>query len=206
MRLQKYISNINESFTVKDGMEIIEMIKKDCKPFLREKMPGDFLYRGMKRNIDFYKKLKIRKNRRPKDTPERLHKIFDEEFKKKFGWGARSEGIFCTPSFDDAAYYGDAYLIFPIGSFKFVYSIHIPDLYTHVKKLYSSYFLGQGEDEEIRELAKNLVDTYTDKQLDRGMDIDVEISINCNEYYAVENDILIPIDNDKEYIDIIENL
>jgi uncharacterized protein (UPF0305 family) len=95
MRLQKYILNEGNtdykafqnirSITMKDFEEIVDILKRDCKPFIRAKKKGMFLYRGMKNTFVTIDKIKSRLNRKPRDTPEELHDALDDAFKEKFG-------------------------------------------------------------------------------------------------------------------------
>jgi hypothetical protein len=67
--------------------------------------------------------------------PDELHDYLDEQFKKKFGWKARSEGVFCVRSKQIAYNYGNPYSVFPIGNYKYIYSNKIHDLYVHFDEL-----------------------------------------------------------------------
>jgi hypothetical protein len=64
--------------------------------------------------------------------PPGLHNKFDEEFANKFGWHARSEGVFTTTSRRTAATYGRAYIFFPTGHYEYIWSDEVDDLYTTV--------------------------------------------------------------------------
>jgi hypothetical protein len=83
--------------------EVIEMIKRDCGPFLKEiKKPDEFcLYRGMypsaRMEIIYGDKIvraDVRKQRSPLDTPKEISKFLDEWFERKFGSSFRSESVF----------------------------------------------------------------------------------------------------------------
>ena len=71
------------------------------------------LYSGRKGIKEFAVK-KARKNRKPKDTPEEIHNLFDEIFYKKFRIKLRSESIFTSSNQADIHIYGDVYFIFPV--------------------------------------------------------------------------------------------
>jgi hypothetical protein len=138
MKLRRFL---NES---SDIDETIELIKKDCEPFLKEtKGLGKFLYRGsgsfggenssskfIKKTSSLYRVLP-RKNREPSDTPIELHKLLNSQFKKNFGWNVRSEGVFVTFDKGTASKYGAPYFFFPIDNYKYIYSNEIEDLYDH---------------------------------------------------------------------------
>lgn len=74
-------------------------------------------------------KLKVRKDRKPLDTPLEVHKEFDKIFTKNFGWPARSSGLLTTGDKTVAGSYGNAYQVFPIGKFRFLWSSNVHDLY-----------------------------------------------------------------------------
>ena len=105
-----------------------DIIRRDCQPFLVE-TKGNILFRGSVQHIKGIKKIDPRSDRRPTDTPGWAHKMLDGAFKKKFGWNARSEGVFATRSINNAEVYGVAYEFYPIGKFKYVWSPRIDDLY-----------------------------------------------------------------------------
>lgn len=189
MRLQHYIL-INEEETT-DLQSLVNMLKRDCKPFIREIKPiGRFLYRGWmpKRmsdldsygdNILYYRR-KTRTDRKPLDNYRSMHDKFDVAFQERFGWKARSEGIFATGNMDDAHNYGELFLLFPIGEFKFIWSPKILDLYTNIRNHISAR-LGKSRVPDVDMLA----DTFTDKNLKDAIISGHEISIKCNEYYLV---------------------
>jgi len=123
MRFQQYINEATE-FT---SEEIVKILKRDCKPFLKEKT---FFWRGIeKRKTKDIEIFPSRQERKPKDTSKEAQKILDRLFKKKFGWKPRSTGIFTLRYKVSVMEYGDPYLFFPIGKFKFLYSSQIIDLY-----------------------------------------------------------------------------
>lgn len=130
MKLKKYMKDIELS-------KIPDILMKDCKPFIDEIRKGrkvGFLYRGTEKNILNLKKVKPRKDRKPKDMPEDLHKLFDKLFKKEFGWKARSEGTFVSGFIGIATSYGKPCLFFPIGNYKYIWSLEIEDLYSEVEE------------------------------------------------------------------------
>ena len=115
--------------------DIVTILERDCGPFIQElkKIKSGLLYRGTKRSVPDIKKIKVRKDRKPLDTPPEVHNHLDNEFKKKFGWFARSEGVFTTPVRYDTGDYGDPYFFFPIGKYKFVWSKTVMDLFGYIE-------------------------------------------------------------------------
>lgn len=79
-----------------DFNALVEMIKKDCAPFLQAIDGAGFLYRGVQttsgrnvlNSIVYYEK-KVRTDRKPLSTEPRLSKIVDDWFEKKFGFRAQ---------------------------------------------------------------------------------------------------------------------
>jgi len=194
----------------------ITNILRDCQPFLRDldlKNPR-FLYSGRKRDTDWFEQ-KVRSDRQPKDLSKDIHKDFDDEFLKQFGWRPRSNGLFCTGEEASAYEYGNTFMIFPKGQYKFVWSKRIWDLYIHIKKisktttssregnvLYQYIYnkvakeihdAGDTPDEgffdevtkEYNKLIISIVESYKSTNITEAIDSKHEIMINCQTYYAV---------------------
>lgn len=137
MRLKTYISEEN----ILDMQDIVENIKKKCASYFKKAGPkGDFLYRGSK-SISLSDKrsvikIKPRTDRHPLDTDKSLHEYLDELFLEHKGWSARSEGVFVTAKRSSAGSYGKIFIMFPIGSFKFLYNPDIVDLTIYLNNKY----------------------------------------------------------------------
>lgn len=132
MRFKEYLNEQNDG----NIKEILEKIKKDCQPFLKDLKKAspldDLLYSGRKKSESAFKGT-VRKNRNPKDTPLDVHNWLDNWFEENFGIKARSNSIITTGDSDVAKGYGNLYVIFPIGNYEIIWSPRINDLYT---KLY----------------------------------------------------------------------
>lgn len=116
--------------------EIINKIVNDCEPFLKEIDIEDdadaqrhFLYRGMGSLNEMFVKKDVRKNRTPKDTPQKVHEIMDQSFNDIWGHRFRSNAMFCNGNTMEAELYGNVYMVFPIGNFDYVFSEEIEDFY-----------------------------------------------------------------------------
>ena len=155
-----------------DQVEIMNLIKKDCKPW-NKKSNGYLAFRGMNGQPNFLKR-KVRTDRRPKDSSLEIHNAFDNAAKKKFGWKPRSEGIFCIGIHEVAKYYGLPYSVWPIGAFKFIWCNEIDD------------FFNTYEDADPTDMV-NVVEMYSNKNLEKAIRSGVEIMVKCKEYYAVSN-------------------
>jgi len=168
MRFQRYI--LNEE--VYQSNEIADILKKDCKPYFKEVgLDAPFLWRGQHSvTIPDIEKIVPRKDRRPRNTPINLHKIWDNAFKKKFGWKARSEGVFVGDEFD-AVYYGRVYMFFPIGSYKYVWSEKYEDLTNNFDSETFRYFTRLSKDS----IEGYLEDKFRNQQLNYNFDSDAFI-------------------------------
>lgn len=116
----------------KEEKDAILTINKDCSTFLQGIHYGQKLLRGYKRSVSLIQKMKPRNDRVPRDMPEDLHKLLDMEFKKRFGFKARSEALFCGTNSNVTDEYGPTHYVFPIGDFKMVWSDEIDDIYTYL--------------------------------------------------------------------------
>ena len=202
MKIRKYL-NEEDWF---DLDEMLDLIEKDCKPFLKDwKRSGanDFLYTGRK-NLGEFEKRKVRKNREPKDTPVELHHLVDKWFHKKFGIKARSNVVFCTFDVDEVYRYGDPYFVFPIGKYKAISSPMIQDLFLtmqsesyHTKDIPMAGFSfsknGFKDLDKLPDIKQKVIDNiikkmekskYTDKLIVHQN----EIMLWCKEYYLVSDE------------------
>jgi hypothetical protein len=176
-----------------------QMIFDDCNPF-RQLAGAHNLYRGKKGPllikhgtkdymIQTIKTIYPRNDRKPTDTPVEYHELLDDKFESKFGWRARSEGVFATSDYGQATAYGHVYLFFPIGSFKFIWSPKIRDLYMEIDEI-ADDVRSVGEDEDVIRKAviigiDHMAKTYTDSSLKMAVKSGHEIMFKCNSYYLV---------------------
>lgn len=172
--------------------EVLELIKRDCAPFLEESKKAGFLYRGIQPDGEdlhvndsdgkklVYIQKRVRQDRVPRDMPKPAHHALDDWFDKKFGIKARSQCVF---AYGGELYprgtikeYGDAHIIFPIGEMQYVWSPEIEDLFVSM----------EADEITSREDVIRLVDEsgYKSTGLDEAMKFGNEIMIKCNKYYA----------------------
>jgi hypothetical protein len=203
MRLTKYIIEESE-------YSLDDVLKYTNKNFLTIIKKNDFIYRGSKpKNKDIIK-LVVRKNRQPRDIDFHVHMLMDDLFKQKFGWKARSEGVFVCSDPYEASVYGSVYLFFPIGSYKFIWSKKIRDLFrvlvsnipknisvfVYFKREYEEEYMGsrtgfytylydKHKDKFKEYLEKVVIPLYTDKNLQEVFKYRSEISFKCKEYFLV---------------------
>lgn len=160
MRLVGFISESSQDASID---EVLNLIYTDCMPFVKDlakdksKLSHRLLFSGRNNSKDYFTG-KVRSDRRPKDTDEFVHEIFDELFNKNFGFRARSNAIFCTGRESTAKSYGsNVYIIFPKGQYKFVYNPKIIDLYMEGEGLWGS---DGGYDSYIDEMILDLRDEW----------------------------------------------
>ena len=154
---------VQELFEDLDQLSIlIKLLKRECGPFLeavdkplfrgikltRRDSFKDNETEGTKRSVrpmsGYYARdgigaavlLKgtVRDNRESKDSGRAFTAMYDNYFKDRFGYKARSESLFTSFSEHTADQYkrpaGDVYMIFPRGEFKYIWSPYIADLYS----------------------------------------------------------------------------
>jgi hypothetical protein len=153
--------------------------------------------RGVKRaaqsstgaSIEFFE-FQVRKDRKPSDTHIVTHRRFDRWFYQHFGIRARSEAVFCVGERGrtSTVQYGDPYIIFPIGEFKYIWSPKITDLYGET----SGMDFDKDEDgdpvyDPDAEVDKVLSGYgYTDKGFATAVQSRSEVMIECDRYYAFD--------------------
>jgi len=160
---------------------VLYLIKRDCKPFLKRiKGAKEFLWRGIEMKSDDITKIIPRKNRYPKDTPQDIHDAFDSMFKQRFGWKARSEGVFCYATKGATTGYGAAsYMIFPIGDWGFLWSSKINDLYSETKEAWENGGMEPDRDDydmEYGEGSNNGKWYYEGTEVGSPMELAVELA------------------------------
>ena len=156
-----------------DFKNVIEILERDCKPFLDEVKSNNIepIFRSVERiKLDengMIKKL-CRTDRRPLSTAVSVSNQLDDLFLDKFGVKLRSNGVFTSKRKE--LLYGNPYIFFPIGNYKYYWSTEVNDLYA--KLVFTSQPL------------EDLVDTYQDNDLKAaGYQ---EITFVCDEYYLID--------------------
>lgn len=186
----------------------IEKFMSDCAPFLNAmKGARNLAYRGIQKPVKNWDILSPRKDRKPLDSDEFAHVEMNKFFKETFGWPARSEGLFVTGSVSTAAGYGVTHAVFPIGTFKILWSADMrdptaainweirrkddPDMMPDYKPDTSTPTAA----ERYRLLRQESIEEFIGKMKDfnwetnpnsliPGLKLDVEIMIKCDKYYA----------------------
>lgn len=110
---------------------VLNFIKKNCQQYIQEnpEWMTTLLYRGIQINTDDDIVVKsIRSDRRPLDTHQVLHDLYDEALKRAGIMARRSNSIFCSGNIEVAEGYGEICVVFPIGRFEYSWSPEYPDL------------------------------------------------------------------------------
>jgi hypothetical protein len=130
---------------------VVQSLYKNCAPFIKElKKSGEnkILWRGTKKvSTRTILQVSPRQDRSPKDMEVEIHDELDERFKQKFGWMARSEGVFVTSQKASAETYGDGYIFFPVGKYEYLYNPGISDLFSDIDgdtEIYDAFVEGDG--------------------------------------------------------------
>lgn len=176
MRLRNFI---NEAVLPSEE-EIITILKKDCSKWIKES-GGIPAFRGMMGKPQWMK-VTVRTDRMPFDTPTEFHEMFNKDFKKKFGWAARSEGLFISGSEDLAESYGPLYMIWPIGNYKYIWSKKVTDLFGMTPSVNDP-----ATEQEYFEQNQwpTALESYVKTNLSNGLKAEVEIMVQCKYYYAL---------------------
>ena len=175
MRLEQYLIEDEAQ-----RLEMIETIKKECKPWLRLIKPilgsEKYFIRQSKRGNNFFVKVATRSDRRPLDSSKKVHNAFNKALEKRFGWRPRSEGVFVWPVSENPSI---GYFFYPIGEFKYVWSPRVGDLFTTAVR--------NAVEIDIEEF----VPTYTNRDLldvfntFPGRMFKSEVMFKCSQYYLV---------------------
>lgn len=187
-----------------DLEEIVDLIQQDCQPFLRE--AGDYaLFRGFRgrRGLTddhghhigpiYWLKATPRTDRRPLDSYKLAHDLMDDWFEKNYGVRARSEGVFCAPRQAQAASYGRAFYVFPIGNFKVLWASHdvagtsgVKDTASLSDSIYR--FAETVEPDKQADVADRVMTNHNhwhEGNVKKAVQSDAEITLICDKYYAV---------------------
>lgn len=192
MKLSTIIEANTQEILDVSRKEFNELIKRDCKEFLREAQ-GNNLLRGMKLSPDMFYLKHVRKDRRPMNSLQFIHEIMDEWFLKHFGYRYRSGAVFGTGSFENADSYGLVFDIYPMGNIKYVWSKEVGDLALDIKRTLSGNDLLDVTKKSDSNMIKQVHDTvedilengnYQTTNLSEGLEEEVEIMVACDSYYA----------------------
>lgn len=132
--------------------ELEDLLHKECPGLMQRLGNNGLLYRGAGNigehvglfqcgndQFDVYRN-KVRKDRVPLSMPKDLSRVVDDWMEKKFDFRARSRGIFCFGEGGRASahsYGSKNCVMFPVGSFSYLWSPQVDDLYEAIDELMS---------------------------------------------------------------------
>ena len=164
--------------------ESLHIIAKECRQYLYHALPtGTKIYRGLNKGIHSdVSKIDTYEFRKPKTTPDNIHKEIDDYFLKHYGRKWRSNYVIFGGTKNEASSYTNVRtdnkfktgIIFPVGSYHLLWCPKVRDLYASL----------------------NFIPGTIEGQLDRykytmefpPVDFSSEIMIYCKSYYIVSED------------------
>lgn len=177
---------------LESGKKMAEKIRTECAPWLDESQ-GQPIFRGVSgsyhANWLAYQK-KTRDNRRPLSSSSAFHEIMNLFIQIAGGTANRTNSLFVSGSFKQAASYGEIFQIFPQGEFSYTWSPHMRDWYTRIQERIGSYL--QTVPQEIVKAAQQkyqsdltLAKTLGDYQDEDHMEKNAESIIKNNAKYTI---------------------
>jgi len=129
-----------------DIQKMANAIRDNCPQFMKQLLPEykqeNYMWRGIINENSLFILKETRKDRLPRDTSYEVHNIINGWFKKKFGIAYRTEAIFTVRNKSVAESYGRAYVVIPLGRYKFCSSSMIDDIFTFfIQNINKSIFL-----------------------------------------------------------------
>ena len=190
----RFLGFINERELFADVL--YEKVKDECAHFLKEVKGSKYeAARGSRKMYGIGKRLVPRKDRNPTDTPPAVHDMADNRFKKKFGWYARSEGVFAnsTRKMSIIKHYGPTYYFYPVGKYEYLWSPRTNDLVLYLVDkdiLHQDNFgvLPGVMNDDIQAALDKIIPTYKKTGLKDALMDGHEVMYKCKAYYMVSSD------------------
>jgi len=110
---------------------ILYKIKTECNDFISESK-GNYAQKNLFFDGRFIKKVKVRK----KKTKDNFSQLFDEAFENEYK-EIHGRSIFCNGPHAEENEYKEAFYVFPITGYKFLYNPDI-DYYREYSKIYDN--------------------------------------------------------------------
>lgn len=139
--------------------QVIEFIKTNCQPYLKENPKLIPFYRGIRMDNDLIIVKSVRQNRNPLSSGMGMHNIFNKAFEDSGFKATRDNSIFVTPNKNQSHIYGTVYIVFPIGEFSYTYSNKVKDLlfsYSDIIKQLGIKHISPVIKNRMQEIAKTL--------------------------------------------------
>jgi len=200
MRLNKYITE-DALPTPEEVDKAKELITKNCSEITRiYRKYKKVFYRGTKDTKNFVEK-SMHQYRDPRNTDIEIHDQLNRFFKRKFGWNVRN-GISVSNSMKQAQFFatvnvGSIYVFLPTNGFKYCWSKTFTDLYNEspIAKVSTTTWSNEELEEwmdKYMDMFKKIVNTYTDKDLekvlrmgDTSKENKREVMFKSNKYYLI---------------------
>lgn len=182
----RLLQNLSEDIVVIEKLtkNLLTGLTRNCDPYRKKCYRDGLLFRGVKVPVKWYKVITPRTNRRPYNTNLGVHLYLDLQFRKRFGWEARSQGVFATGSWAETNAYGTGFIIVPFGNFKFLWNPDIRDLFT---KMPDSM-----ESPKEKQWINDMLEGYKDTDFSDAMESGSEIMIKCTQYYLINPKYFLP--------------
>ena len=171
---------------------VIKRIKSECKPYLdaiNYNVLEYRLYRGMKGTDAPYMSGRVRlSGRKPQAMGTHVHDAVNEYFKEGFGAPFRN-ALFTSSNPNFAADYGNLFIVFPTGKFRFIWSPVVEDLYNHEWALDEALDDDKADDDMPSDgnFFRATMDNYyyQDTSFIKAMESKQEIMIRTPVYYGI---------------------
>lgn len=182
--------------------DFIEFLHRECQPFIDKAKGSGVAIRGMDQAGPVFQVFttprgrsmpvhinSVRKDRKSLSTPDVYHQAIEGWLQGEFGVAGRTGSVFVygERSAMHTEDYGQPYIIFPRGEFKFLWSPVVGDLYdVLIMEFGPAFKLGRTDEvspEDITRYVKSL--QYTDRDFNLALQSGNEIMIECDEYYAI---------------------
>ena len=163
-------------------------VNRDCQPYLLENdealISGYALHRGMDDSKPMREVPVWKNNRHPSSTSKEIHKISNKYFLKKFGKPFRN-AMFATSDRKRAEFYGATHLVFPKGTFEYIWSPTWEDSWDEMVHVWNKWE-NHSTQENIQNTVKALESAnYQSDNLKAGILSMNEVMIWCDSYYAI---------------------
>lgn len=180
-----YESEIEYNPVVKYDIENV-IFKNVKKSFFNALDGKHFLYRGRSSDIENYEIFtprEVRQSYMNKKTKELINKLLYPHFH----WNVR-DGVFTTGYMYNAEDFGESFLFFPIGDYKFVWSTELEDINYDEKFLAFDNMLKDDlpeTEEKFKEWFETYIKSFKSTDLKEAIRSGHEIMFKCNKYLLV---------------------
>lgn len=181
---------LNEiEINVDDLRVIAQRIRENCKPFLKlidNDVREYIMYRGMEFSIDPIQRKKVRlDDRKPMSSSPIKHERYNHYFQEVFGAPFRNS-LHTTGDVSMAEYYGDPFVIFPIGEFEFLWSPDVNDMTLDIRWPSVGGHINVPPSQEAVDDKLEFAGYRHNRDMAQAIKSGNEIMIRSKNYYAVK--------------------